>query len=276
MSISSEPRLNAAGNYVLGVGADLVSVVATQPLDTNATYAMNRTARPPLGMWLLRGMGANCKGAFVQGGVPFAVNGIISRHLFKNQELSQGQLVAKGGFTGMIAAAAIAPFERVAKLQQLHGGSLTAACRRSIEENGVRSFFKGVGAIAGRDAIVFGVFFGARQAVENRLEPYIPNRELRVITASALTGGIAGVLSNPFARANVLMLGDTKGEYLTCAGTIAQMVRQGGVKSLFIGVVPRACFMAGYYVTLSVGAGHLEPRMPAIFYEKEGASKTGS
>ncbi|MBS0652042.1 MAG: hypothetical protein JSR39_00800 [Verrucomicrobia bacterium] len=267
MSIQSDRPLNAAGNFALGVGADIFSVLATQPLDTAATYVMSQKGMPSFGPWLWRGAAANCSGAFVQGGVPFMVNGLIAEHFFKTQHMSQGQLVANGIFTGLISAGAIAPFERVAKLHQLYGGSIYSVCERSIAENGMRSFFKAAGPIALRDSVVFGTFFGGRRVVENQLESYVPHVGLRESIASITTGVFAGAISAPAARVNVLMQGDTVGAYPTMAQTFRSVVQQEGVQSLFKGAGARAGFMGGYYVTLAIGYNMLRNNLPGIFYK---------
>lgn len=267
MSIHTEPQLNTAGNYTLGVGADIFSVLATQPLDTAATYVMSRKGMPPFGTWLWRGAAANCSGAFVQGGVPFMVNGLIAEHFFKTQHLSQGQMVANGVFTGLISAGAIAPFERVAKLHQLHGGSIYSVCQRSIAENGMASFFKAAGPIALRDSIVFGTFFGGRRVLENQLKPYVPHVGLKEGIASIATGIFAGAISTPAARINVLMQGDVQGTYPTMARTLQTVVKQEGVQSLFKGAAARSGFMGGYYLTLAIGYKMLRNNLPGIFYQ---------
>lgn len=267
MSIHSEPQLNAAGNYVLGVGADIFSVFLTQPLDTVTTYVMSKKKMPFPGLWLWRGVGANSTAGFVQGGIPFMVNGLVAQHYFKTQELTQSQLIANGIFTGLISAGAIAPFERAAKLQQLQGGSMYCICKKSLAENGVSSFFKATAPIAIRDSVVFGTFFGGRKVIENNLEPYIPHVGLRESAASISTGFCAGVLSTPPARLNVLMQGDTKGEYPTIARTFTRVVKEEGARSLFKGALPRASFMAGYIFALGLGDKAFKNQLPSIFYQ---------
>lgn len=275
MSISAESHLNATGSYMLGVGADFFSVVVTQPIDTAMTHVMNRTPMPAPGPWLWRGCKINCYGALIHGGVPFLINGVFTDHFLHGEELSHGQLIANGIFTGMIGAGVIAPFERMAKLHQLHGGSLHSVCQRSMGENGGRSFYKAIAPIALRDSIVFGTFFGARHVVESILEPYVSHDGLRKGGASICTGMIAGLISTPLQRVNVLMQADTAGEYPTLAKTVVKVVQQEGMKSLFRGGITRCGFMSGYYLTLALGEKMLKGPLQCYFSSKTRSSETG-
>ncbi len=129
------------------------------------------------------------------------------------------------------------------------------------------SFFKATAPIAIRESVVFGTFFGGRKVIENNLEPYIPHVGLRESVASISTGFFAGALSTPPARLNVLMQGDTKGEYPTIASTFMRVVKEEGAKSLFKGAAPRASFMAGYIFALALGDKMLRNNLPSIFYQ---------
>ena len=266
MSSQNEPRLNAAGNYTLGLTADIFAVLSTQPLDTVKTYVMSRRGFPPLSR-LWHGTAANCSGAFVQGGLPFLVNGVIANCLFNTQQLTSRQSIINGVLTGVISSVAIAPFERVAKIHQLTGGTAYRACLKAVEGNGISSLFKAIGPIAVRDSIVFGTFFGGRKVVSEQLQETIPNDTLRNIISGVVTGIFAGAISAPADRLNVLMQGDTEGVHPTMMRTMMNVVRQEGVKSLWRGVASRSLFLGAYYLTLGLGVELIQPRMPRFLQE---------
>jgi hypothetical protein len=269
MSVTTEvqPRLNPAGYFTLGVLSDLLATVATQPLDTLKTYVMSGRGIPPFRR-LWNGTAANCSGVFMQGGLPFLVNGALVRYASNGKTpLSDRERIVLAVSTGLATSTIIAPFERVAKIHQLTGGTVFDAVRRATQ-NGYGGLIKALGPIALRDAMVFGTFFGGRKVVENHLEDQIPNPQLRASIASVVTGALAGLSSTPADRISVLMQGDIREIYPTMIRTIKTVVATEGVRSLFKGFCTRTVFLATYMFALGVGEKSFTPRLPACFYDR--------
>lgn len=277
MSAHTELQLNAAGSFILGLSADVVAVLATQPLDVVKSYKQsgkfeelkalfrNTKGIPPVGK-LWHGSVANCAGAVPQGGLPFLINALTARYLFKSDSLSDSQLVTNGMMTGLITACFVAPLDRVGKEQQFHGGSTLQASQRTLRQHGMRGLFKAIPPIAARDAIVFGTFFGGRKVVESRLQEYIPQDALRETVASATTGAFAGGLSNAFDRANTLMQEDKAGAYPTLRRTLQTVVQKEGVKGLATkGGGIRSLFMGAYYIALGGASERIKPHLTTVF-----------
>lgn len=279
MSSLTELRLSAAGNFTLGIGADVAAVLATQPMDVIKTYVQKgaldelgsqfqRTkGLPPVGK-LWHGSIANCAGAIPQGGLPFLINALTAQYLFKSEQLSDSQLIANGVMTGVLASCLIAPFDRVSKEQQLHGGTAMQACRRALASSGICGLFKAIRPIAARDSIVLGTFFGARKVLENRLQGYISHDGTRETVASAATGAFAGVLSNPLDRANTLIQSDKEGLYPTIRSTFQRVIEKEGAAGLAKGGGARALFMGAYYIALGAASEQIRPNLPRIFWNE--------
>jgi|GEM_PF-6739037 hypothetical protein len=279
MSSQTELRLNAAGSFVLGLSADVGAVVATQPMDVVKTYVQKgewdnlrsqfRHCKgfPPVGK-LWHGSLANCVGAIPQGGLPFLINALAEEYIFKSKQLTDPQLVSNGMMTGVLASCLIAPFDRVSKEHQLHGGTAIDACRRTVREHGILGLFKAIKPIAIRDSIVFGTFFGARKVVENRLQEYVSHDGARETIASAATGAFAGVLSNPLDRANTLIQSDKEGLYPTIRSTFQRVIGAEGIRGLAKGAGTRSLFMGAYYIALGYASERIKPYLPQIFWKE--------
>jgi hypothetical protein len=282
MSAHTALQLNAAGSFVLGLSADVVAVLATQPMDVVKTYVQsgkweelkalfrNTKGIPPVGK-LWHGSVANCAGAVPQGGLPFLINALSARYLFKSEHLTDSQLIANGIITGLIASGFIAPFDRVGKEQQFSGGTAIGACQKAVKEQGMRGLFKAIPPIAVRDAIVFGTFFGGRKVVESRLQEYIPHDTLRETVASAATGAFAGVLSNAPDRANTLIQGDKEGAYPSLRSTFRSIIQKEGMKGLAKGAGSRALFMGAYYIALGCASEKITPPLTRVFGTEPGS-----
>lgn len=279
MSSSTELRLNATGNFILGLTADAISVILTQPLDVIKTHIqgdkwhefrdlfLKTKGMPPIGK-LWHGTLANCTGAIPQGGIPFVINGLTRKYLFTSPSLSEGEKMLSGVTTGLIVSAMIAPFDRVCKEQQFRGGSTAGALTRVVKREGMRGLFKAIGPIAARDTVVLGAFFGMREVVEERLQDHVEQDALRKTLASGTTGAFAGFLSNLPDRANTLMQGDKVGEYPSFSTTLQSIVRKEGlVKGLSKGAGIRSVFMAAYSISLGFAADKIKPQLPSCFSE---------
>lgn len=253
--MSSSTQLNPAGQFVVGVGCDAAAVLATQPLETIATYIQNGRGMPPFGRNLWHGTAAALSAAPVQGGLPFVVNGVLTRTFSNGETPSEGKRFAMALGTGLATSLVIAPFERAGKIQQMNGGTAAAAFLL-----GRRSLWTGVIPVAGRDAVVFGTFFGVRKTVEGALENVIPNEHMRTIASGAATGAVAGILSNPAAVINARMQGDLTGRYSTVVSTAKAV----GVRGLFAGTGARGVFMIGYLVSMGLAEPGIRSQLPEV------------
>lgn len=256
-------NLNAVGNYTNGILSEVGAVVATQPLDTVQTWILAGKGIPPRGA-LFNGTLANCSGAVVQGGMPFLVNGVLLEQVARGRKLSQQERVAVAISTGVATAAFIAPFERVAKIHQLFGGTAIDAFWNSIKR-GSGGLFKAIGPVAIRDAIASGAFFGGRSVVENQLEGIVQHKRAREGIASVGMGVIAGALSTPANRLNVLMSGDVSNAYPSTLKTAKMVLQREGIRGLFRGAGIRSGFLGAYMLVLGFGERNFPNLLPSIF-----------
>jgi len=265
MSSNTEVRLNAGGNFTNGVLSETGAVVATQPLDTIKTWILAGRGIPPRGA-LFNGTLANCSGAVVQGGLPFLVNGVLLEQVARGGEVSEQQRVAVAISTGVATSTLIAPLERVAKIHQLFGGTAIDAFWSSIKR-GSGGVFKAIGPVAIRDAIVSGAFFGGRSVVETQLEGIIEDKKGREGIASVSVGVIAGALSTPADRLNVLMSGDVSNAYPSTLKTAKMVLQREGIRGLFRGAGIRSGFLGAYMLVLGFGERNFRNLLPSLFHK---------
>lgn len=280
MSSQIELQLNAVGNFTLGVSADVFAVCATQPIDVAKTHVQkglwselksqlrcSKGIGPVCILW--KGAPINCIGAIPQGGAPFLINALAKKHLFQSEELSDSQRIMSGMMTGALSSLVIAPFDRICKEQQVNGGTALSSCIKIVKRDGVGSLFKAVKLIAARDSMVFGAFFGVREILNVRLQNHIPHKETRMLAASSIACGIAGVLTTPIDRANTLIQTDQKKSYSKVFDIFRKIIAQEGVKGLGKGALLRGLFGAVYYAALGVAPGEIASYLPEAFRKGE-------
>lgn len=248
MSLDGQSSLGPVGYFTLGVASEIFTVATTQPLDTLKTYTMNRMGWPRISQ-LWNGCSINCLGAFVQGGIPFLVNGMLIQKLSHSGALTSSVHLTVGIATGLLSSVATAPFDRIAKLQQSYNLTMMSAlhCARAGKAGGL---FKHIGPIAYRDALVLGAFFGGRKIFSEQCEQQIPNRKVREIVSSVGLGAISGFLSSPLDKISIWMATDTAGKYTRMLQTGKAITIEQGRLGLFRGATMRASVLGIYMLAL--------------------------
>jgi len=117
--------------------------------------------------------------------------------------------------------------------------------------------------------VVWSAFFGLRQNVEDRLTPFIPNPVLSGGIASLSTSALAALLSNPFAKMNVLMQGDTTNAFPSTWQAGRAVFAKGIVKGFTEGAHVRSAYLIQYLAVLRVLEKVLPDYMPSLCFEEE-------
>lgn len=248
--------LTPAGHFTLGVAADVGAIVITQPVDTLKTYMMSGRGWPPL-THLWKGTLANCAGALVNGGGPFLINAVLQQSSWHTNEITTGAL------TGLLCSFGVTPFERVAKMHQLQGGSVQNAYKMACLSGGV---FKALTPIATRDILVWGTFFGLRKTLDKPLQKMIPHELTRQCCLSFTMGVGAGALSYFPDKVSIKMNGDLVGRYPTTWKTIQATIQESNRKTVLKEMAVRSLFMGSYMLALGWCASTLSKNMPTAFH----------
>lgn len=162
----------------------------------------------------------------------------------KNVPLLAGPIARFG------AATLISPLEMArTKLQseQLSYGRVGAAMSEAVRHQGVLSLWRGLGPTLLRDVPFSAIYWYGYELIKARQMALSnsPHRSLfDSFAAGAIAGTIAGVLTLPFDVIKThrqITLGDniSQAESTSTWMSISKLYRQGGIPSLFSGLIPR-------------------------------------
>lgn len=139
--------------------------------------------------------------------------------------------------------------------QQRTGLGLVPTARSLFSTHGPRLFYKGLFPTMVRESLFTCGYLGAGPVLKGTLLSAFPDAfegrpMLAALLASVLAGQMAALLTQPFDTLKTRMQGDigdkAKGIPAKYTGTVsgmAKMWEEGGAKTLFAGIVPRAIRM---------------------------------
>jgi hypothetical protein len=217
----SVDTLIPAGHFTNGVVSNGVTATTLQPLFVAVTYVMDGKGWPPFGA-LYRGLGANLLGVVPAQTVGFGVNGLIRSWIQEPTELQKAGAAGVAGAAGAVPATVC---ERIAKLQQLNGGTFRNTAQVIYGTDKARGFFKGLPFVTARDILFSESVFAGKPLMSRLLKEWgMADRFTRDMTAGFSVGAVAGYLSAPAAAIAQRMQTDLRGSY-TARDAIYQITR---------------------------------------------------
>ena len=144
---------------------------------------------------------------------------------------------------GAVAAISSSPCELVMIQQQLHGGSIAGTLQRICSLGyGRRGLFRGLLPTMARDGLYVSGLLGITPVVQSYLIRTHGVSSRKASFAASIVGGVLCSLgSHPVDIVKTCMQGDLEQRrFSSPSGTLQALLREGGVRRLFLGVVPRA------------------------------------
>ncbi|CAI5468138.1 unnamed protein product [Closterium sp. Yama58-4] len=245
MGLEEDLAISPVTSTAIGGLAGVIEVLLQQPLVTwkNAVQDMRPVPLHP--RLLYRGVAVNAASIAPINGFQFGANTFLEEWLAARGQLNDttrtGAATAAGAMSGIITG----PAELLMIQQQKWGGSLGSRLRDVVGEHGVFALSRGTNPAVVREAIFTGAYLGVIPVMTEHMEkawPVFAERPVAAMaTASVLAGVGAAVLTQPFDTVKTRMQANLADpNFRSMSGTFARMWREGGSKTLFRGLIPRA------------------------------------
>ena len=158
-----------------------------------------------------------------------------------------------GTAAGLIAAAALHPLDTIKVHFQVQDGVVNAARFTTLrgavahiwERDGMRGFYRGVGAACVGSGASWGLYFYFYEAAKRRVSgPENRPTSLQTAYAAWEGGTLTSLLTNPIwlVKTRMQLQGDggvgKRAPYASLGNALASIVREEGVRGLYRGIVP--------------------------------------
>jgi len=161
-----------------------------------------------------------------------------------SDNLSLGEVMVCGGFTGLVGTCILAPSELLKVQQQtaaLKGldGSMGAICRQIYAEQGARGFLKGFGATLARDCPGSMAWFGAYEMTKQSIceDPSKPTVS-QALTAGGMGGMGMWLSALPMDTIKTRIQSTRGGKPIGFIEAYTQIMKEGGIKAFYKGFAP--------------------------------------
>ncbi|CAI5965223.1 unnamed protein product [Closterium sp. NIES-64] len=225
MGLEEDLAISPAVSTAIGGLAGVIEVLLQQPLVTwkNAVQDMRPVPLHP--RLLYRGVAVNAASIAPINGFQFGANTFLEEWLAARGQLNDttrtGAATAAGAMSGIITG----PAELLMIQQQKWGGSLES---RSGERSDLHRAYLGVIPVM-------------TEHMEKAWPVFAERPVAAMATASVLAGVGAAVLTQPFDTVKTRMQANLADpNFRSMTGTFARMWIEGGSKTLFRGLIPRA------------------------------------
>ncbi len=204
--------------------------------------------------------------ASTKGGVLLASSSYVTSqmsHLGANTELAS----AVGGLAGGVCQAyAVMGFSTMMRTVEITRGAgprtdgTLAVALKVLQKDGIRGMYKGVNAVAMRQATNWGSRFGFSRVIEGVICRGDNDRQLSKVErvgCSAIGGGLA-CWNQPFEVIRVQQQIPREGPRLGMTEAARQIYQQNGVRGFYRGVTPRVCLSVYLTVVMVFGGDEVK------------------
>lgn len=282
-----EKKVNPAKDFIAGGVGGVCTVFSGHPFDTikvrlqtmpvpgpgqspmysGAVDCVKKTVTKEGVRGLFKGMGAPMMGAAPVFALSFMGNGLGKKLVAfgENRPLTLPELMAAGGFSGILTTVIMAPGERIKCILQVQQGASgppkysgpVDVVKSLFREGGIRSVYKGTVATLLRDVPASAAYFGSYEMIQRVLAKDGDRTKLS-LGNTIFAGGMAGIFNWMIGIAPDVLKSRLQtapaGKYNGVADVFRELMRTEGPKALFKGAVPvmarafpaNACCFMGY------------------------------
>jgi solute carrier family 25 (mitochondrial 2-oxodicarboxylate transporter), member 21 len=196
--------------------------------------------------------------------IQFAVNGMLQRMMLavrpgkdaaasSVRKLTDGEMMTTAAGAGAISSLVYSPVDLLTIQQQkLEKGVVDTGRHIWTHHGGFRGLYRGLSACAIREAVYTAGYLGLAPVLASHLRNDIPSLSnqpfLSGVLGACLAGTTAAVLTHPVDTAKTCMQSDMEGKlWPTARASMPKLISQGGIPSLFKGLVPRTFRLCGAF-----------------------------
>ena len=212
------------------------------------------------------------RGVVVQAGtvapitaIQFMVNGLLQRLVLagSSRSLTDSEMMATAAGAGAISSLVYSPVDLLTIQQQKMEMNLVKTSQALFQEYGLSGIYRGLFSCAAREAVYTAGYLGFAPVITSRLMEgsLFHERPLMAsIIGACIAGTTAAIITHPIDTAKTCIQSDMKGEtWPSAIVAIQKLVHEGGIASLYRGMVPRTVRLCGaFFVCLMVRDAAIE------------------
>lgn len=245
MTVSEELAIPASVSFAIGGAAGVIEVLLQQPSVAWKNAIQDGRPLPWNPRMLYRGVAINAATIAPINGLQFGVNRYLEEIFADNGQLSDSGRTGTATAAGAVSGLVTCPGELLMIQQQKTGTSLSFASQQILEQHGVAGYFRGMVPTVIREAIFTGAYLGVIPVLKEHMVASRPDLfEKRPHYANVIASVAAGVASTfvtqPFDTIKTRMQANLDvPAYRTMSRTAASMMQEGGLRTIFSGLLPR-------------------------------------
>eukprot|EP00529_Nitzschia_sp_RCC80_P029882 CAMPEP_0113496394 /NCGR_PEP_ID=MMETSP0014_2-20120614/30099_1 /TAXON_ID=2857 /ORGANISM="Nitzschia sp." /LENGTH=317 /DNA_ID=CAMNT_0000390315 /DNA_START=110 /DNA_END=1063 /DNA_ORIENTATION=+ /assembly_acc=CAM_ASM_000159 len=276
MTSSTTPTratLTGAENLAVGAVGGCLEVCVQMPILTYKFCLQEGRAVPRSISGLYRGVGVQASTVAPITAIQFLFNGMLqesilkarssgtsrSQQLHSANQLSDAETIMAAAGAGAMSAIVYSPVDLLTIQQQKLGlDSVRKTVQTLVQSYGLRGLYRGFWSCVGREALYTAGYLGLAPVFTSRLVQDVPGLQERPLAASIIgactAGTLAAITTHPIDTAKTCLQSDMQGAtWTTTFGTIGKLTKDGGVSSLYRGMIPRTVRLCGaFFICLMV------------------------
>jgi hypothetical protein len=251
--------LSPTENLVVGAFGGALETCLQMPVLTYKFCLQEGRPLPSSFSGWYRGVGVQAGTVAPITALQFMVNGIMQRLVLgsSDRSLTDAEMMATAAGAGAISALVYSPVDLITIQQQKMELDPLRTLKALAQSHGFSGIYRGLLPCVCREAVYTAGYLGLAPVITARLMEGsgLRERPLAASIAGACTAGtIAAVLTHPVDTAKTCVQSDMSAKIWPSAReSIAKLVRQGGIASLYRGMLPRTARLCGaFFVCLMV------------------------
>jgi hypothetical protein len=191
----------------------------------------------------------------------FMANGMLQKIVLasSSRSLTDPEMMMTAAGAGAISSLVYSPVDLITIQQQKLEMNLWNASKTLVHNYGFAGMYRGLVSCAAREAVYTAGYLGLAPIITSHLmegdQSTFQGRPLLASIAGAcIAGTVAAVLTHPIDTAKTCVQSDMEGSIWPSARrAIQNLVREGGIASLYRGIIPRTARLCGaFFVCLMV------------------------
>ena len=191
----------------------------------------------------------------------FMVNGMLQKIVLasSSRSLTDPEMMMTAAGAGAISSLVYSPVDLLTIQQQKLEMNLWNASKTLVQNYGFAGMYRGLLSCAAREAVYTAGYLGLAPIItyhlmEGDLSTFQGRPLLASISGACLAGTVAAILTHPIDTAKTCVQSDMDGKrWPSARRAIQNLVREGGIASLYRGMIPRTARLCGaFFVCLMV------------------------
>lgn len=260
-SESRRISLSPGENVAIGAFGGALETCLQMPI---LTYKLCLQEGRPLPLTVngwYRGVGVQAGTVAPITALQFMVNGMLQKIVLasSSRSLTDPEIMMTAAGAGAISSLVYSPVDLITIQQQKLEMNLWNASKTLVQNYGFAGMYRGLLSCAAREAVYTAGYLGLAPIItthlmEGDLSTFQGRPLLASIAGACIAGTVAAVLTHPIDTAKTCVQSDMEGKiWPSTRRAIQNLVREGGIASLYRGMIPRTARLCGaFFVCLMI------------------------